>query len=100
MSTETDEPGITGTPRPKTRGERYESTAFTFCKAATLILITQKFELPVAAGAAAVFYLLAALNGKNDTRCVLPVPLLIAAFWGVVCLVSLYGHLRPLLLRL
>ena len=100
MSTESDEPGITeALPRPKTRGEIYESTAFTFCKAATLILLTQKFALPVAAGAAAVFYLLAALNGKHDTRCILRVPLLIAAFWSVVCFVSLYRLLAPSLPR-
>ena len=70
--------------------------AFTFCKAATIILLTQRFALPVASGAAAVFFILADLHGKKDTRCVLRAPLLIALFWGVVCLVSLYGTLRPL----
>ena len=79
-----------------TRGEVYERVAFTFCKAATLILLTQRFALPVASGAAAIFYVMADRHGKKDTRCILRVPLLIAAFWGAVCLVSLYATLRPL----
>jgi len=79
-----------------TRGEAYERVAFTFCKAATIILLTQRFALPVASGAAAVFFVLADLHGKKDTRCVLRTPLLIALFWGVVCLVSLYAMFRPL----
>jgi hypothetical protein len=82
-------------PRAKTKGEVYEGIAFTFCKAATIILLTQKFALPVAAGLAAVFYVLADLHGKKDTRCILKIPLLIAAFWGAVAAVSLLAILRP-----
>ena len=78
----------------KTRGEVYESVAFTFCNAATIILIAQKFALPVAAGAAAILYLLAHFHGKRDTRCVLRIPLLIAAFWGSIAAVSLFFILR------
>jgi hypothetical protein len=81
-------------PRAKTKGEVYEGIAFTFCKAATIILLTQKFALPVAAGLAAVFYVLADLHGKKDTRCILKIPLLIAAFWGAVAVISLMGILR------
>ena len=84
----------------RTKGEVYERIAFTFCKAATIILLTQRFALPVAAGAAAVFYVLADRHVKTDTRCALRVPLLTAAFWGVVCLVSLYLTLRLPLPRL
>lgn len=29
--------------QPRTKGETYEGLAFTFCKAATIILLTQKF---------------------------------------------------------
>ena len=82
--------------QPPMRGEVYERLAFTFCKAATIILLTQRFALPVAAGAAAVFYILADRHGKKNTRCVLRVPLLIAAIWSAVCVVSLYPILRPL----
>ena len=83
-------------PPAKTKGEVYEGIAFTFCKAATIILLTQRFALPVAAGAAAVFYILADVHGKKDTRCILRVPRIIAAFWGAICLGSLYVILRPM----
>ena len=78
------------------RGEQYERLAFTFCKTATLVLLTHKFALPVAAGAAAILYLLADRHGKKDTRCILKRPRLIAAFWGTISLVSLYFTLRPM----
>jgi hypothetical protein len=80
----------------RTKGETYEGIAFTFCKAATIILLTGKWALPIAAGAAAVFYLLAYRHNKRDTRCILREPRLIAAFWGAISLVSLYFLLRPL----
>lgn len=85
--------------REKTKGERYESIAFAFCRAATIVLIAGKWALPVAAGATAIFYVLAASHGQKETRCILRVPLLIAAFWGAVCLVSLYRLLQPVLGR-
>lgn len=74
----------------KSRGEVYEGIAFTFCKAATIILLTQKYALPVAAGLTALFYVLAEVHGKRDTRCVLRSPRLIALLWGTVSLVSLW----------
>jgi len=78
-------------PRPaKTRGEVLESTAFTLCKAATLIALTGRWALVVAAGGATVFYLLADYHGKKDTRCLLMKPKLIAAFWGGIALASAY----------
>jgi hypothetical protein len=83
----------------RTKGEVYEGIAFTFCKAATIILLTQKFALPVAAGAAAIFYVLADRHGKKDTRCILKVPLLIAAFWGAIALASLFRIVYPMLHR-
>jgi len=100
MSTRRESPvSESETPRRKTKGEVYEGIAFTFCKAATIVLIAQKWALPVAAGAASVFFILAVWHGQKETRCVLRVPLLIATFWGAVCAVSLYGLLRPLLGR-
>ncbi len=80
----------------KTRGEVYEGLAFTFCKAAVIILFTQRFALPAAAGAAAVFYLLAYRHGQRATRCVGQAPLAIAGFWSVVSAISLYITLRPM----
>ena len=83
------------TPQGKTIGEKFEGIAFTFCKAATIILLTQKFALPVASGAAALFYILAYSTGKKDTCCWLKWPPLIAGFWGGVCLISSYLLINP-----
>ncbi len=83
----------------KTPGEVYEGIAFTFCKAATIILFTGPFALPIASGAAAAFYFLAHRAGKNDTRCILKRPLLIATFWGCISLVSLAVITRPLWMK-
>jgi hypothetical protein len=79
----------------KSRGEIYEGIAFTFCKAATLVLIFQRFALPATAGLAALFYLLAHFHGKRETRCIMRVPLLIAVFWGTVSACAFYLTLRP-----
>ena len=68
----------------KTKGEAYEGIAFTFCKVATVALICGRFALPVAAVLCATFFLLAHVNRKTDTRCVLGPPLLVAAFWVLV----------------
>lgn len=81
------------TPLEKSRGEIYEGLAFTFCKAATIIIITQRFALPVAASAAAIFFVLAVIHGKNDTRCAGRKPLVIAAFWAIVAGVSIWKML-------
>jgi hypothetical protein len=81
--------------KEKTAGEKFEGIAFTFCKAATIILLTQKFALPVASGAAAMFYILAYAFGKKDTCCWLKWPPLIAGFWGGICIVSTYLTFNP-----
>lgn len=75
------------------KGEELEGTAFTFCKAATLVALSGKWALPVCAGGAALFYVLAYRHGKKDTRCVLRYPLLIAAFWGFIAVASLWHKL-------
>ncbi|MGD9683859.1 MAG: hypothetical protein AB7W16_22050 [Candidatus Obscuribacterales bacterium] len=77
-------------------GEKFEGLAFTFCKAATIILLTQKYALPVAAGLAAVFYMLAYASGKKDTRCFMVWPPLIAGIWATVAAVSTYLIINPL----
>lgn len=79
----------------KTKGEFYESLAFNFCKAATIILLTGPFALPIASGLAMVFFLLAHFHGKHDSRCILKRPLLIAGFWGTICLLWLVFHFAP-----
>jgi len=83
-------------PPSKTRGEIYEGIAFQFCKVATVALLCGRFALPVASGLCALFYVLAIVNGKRDTRCVLKHPALIAGFWGLVCVVSVLLVVHPL----
>ncbi|AIE87750.1 hypothetical protein [Fimbriimonas ginsengisoli] len=78
----------------KTKGEVYEGIAFQFCKIATVSLIAQRFTLPVAAGCCALFYVLAMVHGKRDTRCVLRYPPLLVLLWGAVASVSLWLILR------
>jgi hypothetical protein len=68
----------------QTKGEALERLAFTFCKIATLCLLTGPYALPVAASGAAIFFGLAYFNGQKDTRCIGKHPLLISAFWLVV----------------
>ena len=72
----------------KTKGEKYEAIAFQFCKVATAVLILRQWALPVASGLCAIFFLMAMVKGKHDTRCWLRYPWLIALFWGLVCAIS------------
>jgi hypothetical protein len=76
------------------RGPKFEGIAFSFCKAATVALVFQQFALPAAALLCAVFFILAVTFGKNDTKCVLRYPLIIAAFWLIVAAVWLVLYLR------
>ena len=83
----------------KGKGEALEGVAFQFCKIATVALILGRWTLPVASATAAVLYACAFFSGKHDTRCVLRYPLLIAAFWASVSLVSFWVMFHPDLLR-
>jgi len=85
----------TATKPDKTAGEKLEGVAFTFCKVATVALLAGRFVLPVAAGIAAVLYVAAYAKGKQDTRCVLQKPLLIAGFWSFIAIASLCLILVP-----
>jgi hypothetical protein len=78
----------------KSKGRIYEGVAFSFCKAATVALVFQKFALPAAALLCAAFYVLAAIYGQRESRCVLRVPLFIAGFWLVVAAGWAYFYLR------
>jgi uncharacterized membrane protein YjjP (DUF1212 family) len=75
----------------KSRGEAFEGIAFTFCKAALLVLIFGKFSLAVISALAAGFYILAYVNRKRDTRCFLQYPLFIAGLWMFVCGLAVYS---------
>ena len=98
MTFPTEAPAQQALPHPgNSPGEVYEGLAFTFCKAAVIILFTQRFALPVAAGAAAVFYVLAYRHGRRTTRCMGRAPLAIAGFWSIVSAISLYIAIRPMI---
>lgn len=65
------------------RGRQLEGFAFTFCKAAFLVLLFQRHALLVLSGLATVFYLLAAANGVRQWRCWAKPPW-VTLFWGAV----------------
>jgi len=76
------------------KAETFDKLAYTFCKAALVIVIARRYALPVASGLAAVFYLLTAYCQKKETHCFLKKPILIAGIWAVTCGVSLYLMFR------
>ncbi|HLK61639.1 MAG TPA: hypothetical protein VKU00_34145 [Chthonomonadaceae bacterium] len=67
------------------QGERFEGWAFTFCKAAFLVLIFQpKYALLALSGLATLFYLLAAWRGVTRWRCWAKPPW-VTLFWAAIC---------------
>ena len=86
-------------PQSPSTAKTVEGIAFTFCKAGTIMLLAlplRKFALPSVAGLTATLFIIAAVLGQKESRCVLRKPLIIAAFWGAVCAASLYLTLRPM----
>ncbi|BDI28643.1 hypothetical protein CCAX7_006940 [Capsulimonas corticalis] len=82
------------------QGRAYEGWAFTFCKAAFLVLIFQKYSLLALSGLATVFYLLASARGVREWRCWAKPPW-VTIFWGAVFVWQiglLITHHRTLLL--
>jgi hypothetical protein len=65
------------------QGKAFEGYAFTFCKAAFLVLLLGRYALLVLSGLATVFYLLAALRGVRQWHCWAKPPW-VTLFWGVV----------------
>lgn len=82
-----------------TSGEKFEKTAFQFCKIATVALLCGRFTLPIAASLASILYLCAHFQGKRDTRCILRYPLLIAAFWGIIAIIAWIVIINPSVLK-
>ena len=66
------------------QGQKYEGYAFTFCKAAFLVLIFQKYALLVLSGLATVYYLLASWKGVTTWRCWAKPPY-VTIFWAGIC---------------
>ena len=63
------------------QGRTYEGWAFTFCKAAFLVLIFQKYSLLALSGLATVFYVAASLKGVKEWRCWAKPPY-VTVFWA------------------
>jgi hypothetical protein len=66
------------------KGKQYEGIAFTFCKAAFLVLIFQKYSLLALSGLATIFYLLAMAKGVKQWRCWAKPPYVVI-FWAAIC---------------
>lgn len=86
-------------PPIKSTSEKWEGVAFTFCKAATIVLIVTllqgaRFMLPIVAGVACLLYLVTFALGKKETRCIINHPLLVASFWAIISAFSLWAILR------
>jgi hypothetical protein len=76
------------------QGRKYEGWAFTFCKAAFLVLIFQQYSLLALSGLATLFYLLAAWRGVREYRCWAKPPW-VTLFWASVFIWNVYLLLGP-----
>jgi hypothetical protein len=65
------------------RGKEIEGYAFTFCKAAFLALLLNRYTLLVTAAAAAILYSVAYAYGVREWRCFVKPPWVVIVF-GVV----------------
>lgn len=84
------------------QGRNFEGWAFTFCKAAFLVLLLGKYSLFALSGLAALFYILAALKGVKEWRCWAKPPY-VTVFWIAICVLEglrLFGGNRLPLPRL
>jgi hypothetical protein len=71
------------------QGRQMEGYAFTFCKAAFLVLLFRQYSLFALSGLAAVFYVAAGLKGVREWRCWAKPPY-VTIFWAAVCLFEAY----------
>lgn len=76
------------------QGKKYEGWAFTFCKAAFLVLIFQRFALLALSGLAALFYLISAMMGVKQYRCWAKPPW-VTLFWAGIFTWQLWIVIRP-----
>ena len=76
------------------RGRALEGYGFTFCKAAFLVLIFQRYSLLALSGLAAIFYVLAQAHGVKEWRCWAKPPW-VTLFWAAVFAAQLWFLLFP-----
>ena len=81
------------------QGEKFEGWAFTFCKAAFLVLLCGRFSLLILSGLATLFYLLAAARGVKQWRCWAKPPW-VTLLWAIVFVGDLWLTFAPHPLRL
>lgn len=74
----------------ETRGERIEGWAFTFCKAAFLALIFERYTLLATAALAFGLYLAAAAYGVREWRCWVKPPWVTIAM-GIIASWQIYA---------
>ena len=73
-------------------GKDWEGWAFTFCKAAFLVLLfTGKYALLALSGLSAICYIVAAAKGVREWRCWAKPPW-VTLFWCLVFAVELARH--------
>lgn len=77
--------------RRQEQGKRYEGYAFTFCKAAFLVLIFERYALLALSGLATLFYLLALARGVKQWRCWAKPPWVIL-FWALIFVWQAWRH--------
>jgi len=65
------------------QGRQFEGWAFTFCKAAFLVLLFGKHSLLILSGLATVFYILAQARGVREWRCWAKPPW-VTIFWAAI----------------
>ena len=76
------------------QGKQFEGVAFTFCKAAFLVLLFRQYSLLALSGLAALFYLLASARGVKEWHCWAKPPY-VTLFWLAVCgeeVWRIWGH--------
>jgi hypothetical protein len=66
------------------RGKELEGYAFTFCKAAFLALILQRYTLIICSAAAAILYVAAYGLGVREWRCFVKPPWVVVVFSLIV----------------
>ena len=72
------------------QARRYEGWAFTYCKAALLVLIFQRYSLIALSALSVIFYLAAAAKGVDRYRCFVKPPW-VTIVWTIVLIAQLYA---------
>lgn len=72
------------------RGHEVEGWAFTFCKAALIALVFQRFTPIATSGVAVLLYLVAAAYGVRDWRCWVKPPWVVIVL-AVMCAAQVYA---------